>query len=138
MPLTLSVTDQSPMRRGEPPASALRDTVLVAQAAERLGYERYWVAEHHNTGTYAGTSPEILVGQLLANTSRIRVGSGGVMLSHYSALKVAGAVLRAGLVLPRTGRPRHRARARQRPHHHVRTGVPEAPRGHRDVPAAGG
>ena len=89
MQLTLSVTDQSPMRRGEPPASALRDTVLLAQAAERLGYERYWVAEHHNTGTYAGTSPEILVGQLLANTSRIRVGSGGVMLSHYSALKVA-------------------------------------------------
>ncbi|MXY59445.1 MAG: LLM class flavin-dependent oxidoreductase, partial [Chloroflexi bacterium] len=89
MQLTLSVTDQSPMRRGESPANALRDTVAVAQAAERLGYERYWVAEHHNTGTYAGTSPEILVGQLLANTSRIRVGSGGVMLSHYSALKVA-------------------------------------------------
>ena len=89
MELTLSVTDQSPMRRGESPASALRDTVRVAQAAERLGYARYWVAEHHNTGTYAGTSPEILAGQILANTSTIRVGSGGVMLSHYSALKVA-------------------------------------------------
>ncbi len=89
MSLTLSVTDQSPMRRGESPSSALRDTVLLAQAAERLGYARYWVAEHHNTGSYAGTSPEIVVGQLLANTSHIRVGSGGVMLSHYSALKVA-------------------------------------------------
>ena len=87
--LTLSVTDQSPMRRGDSPAEALRDTVRLAQAVERLGYARYWVAEHHNTGTYAGSSPEILAGQILAATGRIRVGSGGVMLSHYSALKVA-------------------------------------------------
>ena len=87
--LTLSVTDQSPMRRGESPREALRDTTRLAQAAERLGYARYWVAEHHNAGTYAGTSPEILVGHILSATERIRVGSGGVMLSHYSALKVA-------------------------------------------------
>ena len=87
--LTLSVTDQSPMRLGDSPAEALRDTARLAQAAERLGYARYWVAEHHNAGTFAGTSPEILAGQILAATDRIRVGSGGVMLSHYSALKVA-------------------------------------------------
>ncbi len=77
------------MRHGESGANALRDTVELAKATEALGYARYWVAEHHSTGTYAGTSPEILVGQILANTSRIRVGSGGVMLTHYSAMKVA-------------------------------------------------
>ena len=77
------------MRHGETGAHALRDTVELAKATEALGYSRYWVAEHHNTGTYAGTSPEILAGQILANTSRIRVGSGGVMLTHYSAMKVA-------------------------------------------------
>ena len=87
--LTLSIVDQSPMRHGESGADALRDTVELAKAAEALGYARYWVAEHHSAGTFAGTSPEILVGQILANTSRIRVGSGGVMLTHYSAMKVA-------------------------------------------------
>ena len=87
--LTLSVVDQSPMRHGETGAHALRDTVELAKAVEALGYARFWVAEHHSTGTFAGTSPEILVGQILANTSQIRVGSGGVMLTHYSAMKVA-------------------------------------------------
>ena len=77
------------MRYGETGADALRDTVELAKAVEALGYERFWVAEHHSAGTFAGTSPEILIGQILANTSRIRVGSGGVMLTHYSALKVA-------------------------------------------------
>jgi luciferase family oxidoreductase group 1 len=86
---TLSITDQSPMRRGGTAAEALRETIAASQAAERLGYARYWVAEHHNTGTHAGSSPEILIGQILANTQRIRVGSGGVMLSHYAPLKVA-------------------------------------------------
>ena len=89
MALRLSVVDQSPMRHGETAAEALADSVTLAQAVEQMGYSRYWVAEHHNTGTFAGTSPEILIGQILANTQLIRVGSGGVMLSHYSALKVA-------------------------------------------------
>src|SRR5438105_15903777 len=87
--LTLSVVDQSPVRQGGTAADALRETVRLAQCAERFGYTRYWVAEHHNTGTFAGTSPEILIGQIAAATNSIRVGSGGVMLSHYSALKVA-------------------------------------------------
>ena len=87
--VTLSVVDQSPMRRGETSASALRDIVELAKAVEACGYTRFWVAEHHSTGTFAGTSPEILIGQILANTERIRVGSGGVMLTHYAALKVA-------------------------------------------------
>ena len=87
--LTLSVLDQSPIRQGGTAAQALRETVELAKVTERLGYRRFWVAEHHNSSQFAGTAPEILIGQVAANTSTIRVGSGGVMLSHYSALKVA-------------------------------------------------
>jgi luciferase family oxidoreductase group 1 len=87
--LTLSVLDQSPVRQGGTAADALRESVRLAQIAERLGYARYWVAEHHNSGSFAGNSPEILIGQIAAATQSIRVGSGGVMLSHYAALKVA-------------------------------------------------
>lgn len=87
--LTLSVLDQSPVRSDGTAAQALRETVQLATIAERLGYARYWVAEHHNTAGFAGTSPEVLIGQIASATSRIRVGSGGVMLTHYSALKVA-------------------------------------------------
>src|SRR3954454_21574473 len=77
------------MREGGTPAEALQESVKLAQIAEQLGYARYWVAEHHNSGSFAGTSPESLIGQIAAATRTIRVGSGGVMLSHYSALKVA-------------------------------------------------
>ena len=87
--IVLSVVDQSPMRKGGTAADALRETVALAQAAEGFGYRRYWVAEHHRSGSFTGTSPEILVGQIAASTNTIRVGSGGVMLTHYSALKVA-------------------------------------------------
>jgi luciferase family oxidoreductase group 1 len=89
MQLTLSVLDQSPVRIDGTAADALRETVELARAAERLGYARYWVSEHHNSAGFAGTAPEILIGQIAAGTERIRVGSGGVMLTHYSALKVA-------------------------------------------------
>jgi luciferase family oxidoreductase group 1 len=89
MQLTLSVLDQSPIRRDGTAAEALRETVALAQAAEKLGYARYWVSEHHNSAGFAGTAPEVLIGQIAANTEHIRVGSGGVMLTHYSALKVA-------------------------------------------------
>ncbi|MSQ06821.1 MAG: LLM class flavin-dependent oxidoreductase [Dehalococcoidia bacterium] len=87
--LSLSVVDQSPVRQGCTAGEALWESVELAAAVEKLGYQRYWVAEHHNLPNFAGTSPEILIGQLAARTRRIRVGSGGVMLSHYSALKVA-------------------------------------------------
>lgn len=87
--LQLSVVDQSPIREGGTAADALRETVALAVATEALGYKRYWVAEHHNVPNFAGTCPEILIGQIAAHTRTIRVGSGGVMLSHYSALKVA-------------------------------------------------
>jgi luciferase family oxidoreductase group 1 len=85
----LSVLDQSPIRAGSTPAEAIHETLRLAEAADRLGYHRYWLAEHHSTQGLAGPSPEILIGQVAGRTSRIRVGSGGVMLSHYSALKVA-------------------------------------------------
>jgi luciferase family oxidoreductase group 1 len=88
-PLQLSVLDQSPVREGGTATDALRETIALAVATEAMGYRRFWVAEHHNLGNFAGTSPEILIGQIAAHTRSIRVGSGGVMLTHYSALKVA-------------------------------------------------
>lgn len=87
--LILSVVDQSPVRAGGTGGDALRESIELAALVEKWGYERYWVAEHHNIPNFAGASPELLIGQIAARTSRIRVGSGGVMLSHYSALKVA-------------------------------------------------
>ena len=87
--IALSVVDQSPIRKDGTPSEALWESVKLAQHAESVGYSRYWVAEHHNSSSFAGTSPEILIGQIAAQTASIRIGSGGVMLSHYSALKVA-------------------------------------------------
>ena len=88
MPL-VGVLDQSPIRTGGTAAEAVAETVELAQACERWGYHRYWLAEHHASRGLAGSTPEVLVAHVAARTSRIRVGSGGVMLSHYSALKVA-------------------------------------------------
>ncbi len=81
--------DQAPISEGASGADALRNSVDLARRAEALGYERYWVAEHHGTPALACASPEALIGRIAAATSRIRVGSGGVMLPHYSPLKVA-------------------------------------------------
>ena len=85
----LSVVDQSPVRTGGTATDALWETVELAVATEALGYQRYWLAEHHSLPNYAGTSPEVLAGLVASRTKSIRVGSGGVMLSHYSAFKVA-------------------------------------------------
>jgi luciferase family oxidoreductase group 1 len=85
----LSVLDQSPVAEGSTGAQALQNTIDLAQLADRLGYHRYWVAEHHGGAMLAGPSPEVLIGPIAARTQRIRVGSGGVMLPHYSPLKVA-------------------------------------------------
>jgi luciferase family oxidoreductase group 1 len=87
--MLLSVLDQSPIARGSTGAEALRNTVDLARLADELGYHRYWVAEHHGGPMLAGPSPEVLIGPLAAATEGIRVGSGGVMLPHYSPLKVA-------------------------------------------------
>jgi luciferase family oxidoreductase group 1 len=87
--ISLSVLDQSPVRSGGTPADTFAETVRLAQAAERLGYRRYWLAEHHGSEDFAGSAPEIMITRVAAATSKIRVGSGGVMLSHYSPFKVA-------------------------------------------------
>src|SRR4249920_3876976 len=87
--MRLSVLDQSPISEGSTGVDALRNTLDLAQLADELGYHRYWVAEHHGGPMLASTSPEALIGPIAAATSRIRVGSGGVMLPHYSPFKVA-------------------------------------------------
>ncbi len=87
--LRLSVLDQSPISEGSTGAQALRNTIDLARRADARGFHRYWVAEHHGTPMLACASPEALIGPIAAATSRIRVGSGGVMLPHYSPLKVA-------------------------------------------------
>ncbi|MBV1789212.1 LLM class flavin-dependent oxidoreductase [Marinobacterium sp. D7] len=87
--LRIGVVDQSPVYDGRPAAEALRRSVELAKRCEAAGYSRYWVAEHHNTPSYASPAPEILIAAIASQTRQIRVGSGGVMLSHYSPLKVA-------------------------------------------------
>lgn len=87
--LKLSVLDQSPIREGGTPADALNETIQLAKFVESLGFHRYWLAEHHSTEGLAGPAPEIMVTRVAAETSEIRVGSGGVMLPHYSPYKVA-------------------------------------------------
>ncbi|MGH3992435.1 MAG: MsnO8 family LLM class oxidoreductase, partial [Pseudonocardiaceae bacterium] len=88
-PLRLSVLDQSPISEGSTGAQALANTLDLARLADELGYHRYWVAEHHGTPMLAGASPEAMVGPIAAATTSLRVGSGGVMLPHYSPWKVA-------------------------------------------------
>ena len=88
-PLRLSVLDQSPVSEGSTGAEALANTLDLAGLADELGYHRYWVAEHHGTAMLASTSPEVLIGPIASATSRLRVGSGGVILHHYSPRKVA-------------------------------------------------
>jgi luciferase family oxidoreductase group 1 len=85
----LSVLDQSPIAEGSSGGEALRNTLDLARLSDRLGFHRYWLAEHHATPMLACASPEVMIGPVAAATARIRVGSGGIMLPHYSPLKVA-------------------------------------------------
>ena len=87
--MRLSVVDQSPIPDGFSPAQALQNSIDLAHYTESLGYTRYWIAEHHGTPSLASPAPEILISRIGAETSRIRIGSGGVLLPHYSSLKVA-------------------------------------------------
>jgi luciferase family oxidoreductase group 1 len=84
-----SVLDQSTASEGSPQDAAIRESIALARLCDALGYHRYWVSEHHNSASIVGTAPEILMAAVAATTKRIRVGSAGVMLPHYSALKVA-------------------------------------------------
>ena len=85
----LSVLDLSPVTTATPGSLALRNSLDLARLADRLGYKRYWVAEHHNLANIASSAPEIMIGQIAAATSAIRVGSGGVMLPNHAPLMVA-------------------------------------------------
>src|SRR5712672_3594125 len=85
----LSVLDLSPITTGHSGAAALKNSLDLAALADRLGYTRYWVAEHHNLPSIASSAPDIMIGQVAATTERIRVGSGGVMLPNHAPLMVA-------------------------------------------------
>jgi luciferase family oxidoreductase group 1 len=87
--IVLSVLDQVPVFRDGSPAEAVRDSVALARSAEQYGYHRFWIAEHHGSAANACAAPEVVTAAVAAATSRIRVGSGGVLLPHYSPLKVA-------------------------------------------------
>ncbi len=89
MELALGILDQSPVLAGARPRDAIAETIALARDAERLGYQRYWVAEHHAMRGLADPAPEILLARISAETTRMRIGTGGVLLPHYSALKVA-------------------------------------------------
>jgi luciferase family oxidoreductase group 1 len=89
MPLPLSILDQSPVVAGATPRDAILATIELARRADELGYTRYWLAEHHASRALADASPEVLLARLTAETARIRLGTGGIMLPHYSAFKVA-------------------------------------------------
>lgn len=87
--MKLSIVDLSTVQPGETRHDALMHSIEVAQHIEKLGFERIWVAEHHGSGSIAGRAPEVLIAAIAANTSSIRVGSGSVLLNHYSPFKVA-------------------------------------------------
>ena len=88
MALPLSVLDLSPVGVGITPSQAIRDSVEFAKAADRLGYTRYWVAEHHNMASIATSAPEVLIAHIAAVTERIRVGAGGIMIPNHTPLRV--------------------------------------------------
>src|SRR5258706_2787763 len=87
--MRLSVLDQSGTVAGRSPDASIRESLTLARACEKLGYDRYWVSEHHNNDAIAGSAPEVLLGALAAVTRTIRIGSAGIMLPHYAPLKVA-------------------------------------------------
>lgn len=87
--MRISVLDQVPIRSGGTPRDSIRETIELARLVDGLGYHRYWLAEHHSSHALSCASPEVLIPVLAGATSRIRVGAGGIMLPHYSALKVA-------------------------------------------------
>jgi luciferase family oxidoreductase group 1 len=87
--MDLSVLDLSPISSGSSASETLWRTIDLAERADRLGFRRYWLAEHHNAASLASSAPEIMIGQIAARTKRIRVGAGGIMLPNHSPLKVA-------------------------------------------------
>lgn len=99
-PFRLSVLDQSPVPEGSDAAQTVRDTIELAQLCDALGYDRYWLAEHHASLSIIGVAPEVLIGPVALATERIRVGSGGIMLPHFSPFKVAETFRLLGAIAP--------------------------------------
>ncbi len=87
--IRLSVLDQSPIRKGVDAEQAVQETIALAKHTDALGYTRFWVSEHHNTGSLAGSTPEVLIAHLAGQTKNMRIGSGGIMMPNHSTLKVA-------------------------------------------------
>ena len=87
--LRLSVLEQIPLFAGRTPRQAVEDVVRLARGVEEVGYHRFWLAEHHNTGAFVSSAPDLLMMHVLDATGRIRVGSGGVMAMHYGSLQIA-------------------------------------------------
>jgi luciferase family oxidoreductase group 1 len=87
--LGLSVLDQSPVPEGSTPGQALQNSIALARRVDELGFRRFWMSEHHAMDTLACTAPEVMLARIGAETKRIRIGSGGIMLPHYTPLKVA-------------------------------------------------
>ena len=133
--MRMSVLDQSPAAQGCTQDVAIRESLALAQRCDELGYHRYWVSEHHNSGSIVGTAPEVLMAAIAATTRRIRVGSAGVMLPHYSALKVAEQFRVLEAHRARAHRPRRGPRAGLGPADRARA-QPARQRGRR-VSAAG-
>ena len=128
--------DQSPISEGSTGSDALRNTLDLAELTDALGYHRYWVAEHHGTPTLACASPEVLIGPIAAGTERIRVGSGGVMLPHYSPLSVAERFSILSGLYPGRIDLGHRPRARDRPADDAGAAARPAPARARRLPRA--
>ena len=95
-----SVLDLSPIREGGDAAESFRDSLELAQLAERLGYRRFWVAEHHNIPGVASAATAVVIGHIAGGTSRIRVGAGGVMLPNHAAAHDRGAVWNTRVAVP--------------------------------------
>ena len=87
--MRLSALEQIPLFAGRTPRRAIEDTVRLARGLEDSGYHRFWLAEHHNTGAFASSAPDLLIMHMLDATDRIRVGSGGIMAMHYGSLQIA-------------------------------------------------
>ena len=102
--MKLSVLDQSTAAKGRTQDCSIRETLAYAKRCDELGYHRYWVSEHHNSGNIVGTAPEVLLAAIGATTQRIRIGSAGVMLPHYSAYKVAEQFRVIESIAPEIGR----------------------------------
>ncbi len=127
MALKLSVLDQSLARAPDQASVALQETLQMAQWCEQLGYTRFWVSEHHAFPSVAGSAPEVLLAALGAATSSIRIGSGGIMLPHYSAYKVAEVFSLLANLYPGAGRSWHRAGTRRGYGHRRRAGHRRSP-----------